>query len=240
MVALQLSVYPSVQKEADQFRDLVEAYPPALKALFDVQGDFTSGPGFLAAEVFGFVAPLCLFAVAIGHLAGATAAEEERGTLDLLLANPVPRWQVVAGKALAAAASLTIVSGALAATLVAGDLVFDLGVGVGRILTAVGLAALLAWTFGAVALLVGCGTGRRGAGIGAGVGLAVGSYLLESLGSLSTAVDPWRPLSLFHHASPADALYAAPTPGGIALVAALALLVGAVAIRVFDRRDLRV
>ncbi len=130
MVALQLSVYPSVQKEADQFRDLVEAYPPALKALFDVQGDFTSGPGFLAAEVFGFVAPLCLFAVAIGHLAGATAAEEERGTLDLLLANPVPRWQVVAGKALAAAASLTVVSGALAATLVAGDLVFDLGVGV--------------------------------------------------------------------------------------------------------------
>jgi ABC-2 type transport system permease protein len=239
MVALQLAVYPSIREQAEEFRDLIDAYPPAFKAFFDVQGDFTSGPGFLAAEVFGFLAPLCLIAVAIGHLAGATAAEEERGTLDLLLANPVPRWLVVAGKAVAATASLGLVAVALGATLVAGDLVLDLDVGAGRIATAVGLAALLALAFGAVALLVGSGTGRRGAGIGAGVGLAVGSFLLESLGSLSPAMDRWRVLSLFHHASPADALSSTPGAGGIALAAAVVLVAGAAAVLVFDRRDLR-
>jgi ABC-2 type transport system permease protein len=103
----------------------------------------------------------------------------------------------------------------------------------------VALAVLLATAFGAVALLVGCATGRRAAGIGAAVGLALASYLLNSLGSLTEALEPWRPLSLFRHASPADALSGDASLGGAAVVAAVTAVLVAAAITLFDRRDLR-
>ena len=62
----------------------------ALKAFIAFGGDldYVSGAGYLGSELFAFMVPLLLLIAAIGAGARAIAGEEERGTLDLLLANP--------------------------------------------------------------------------------------------------------------------------------------------------------
>ena len=80
-------------------------------AIYEVLGDFGdigSFKGFITAEVFTFL-PLLLAIYAIVNGTGTLAGEEDNGTLEPLLALPLPRWQVVTSKALALAIALLLI-----------------------------------------------------------------------------------------------------------------------------------
>lgn len=62
--------------------------------------------GFLASQLFSFLVPWALAFFPILASAGAIAGAEERGTMDVLLSNPIPRWQLVAGSFVATTLSL--------------------------------------------------------------------------------------------------------------------------------------
>ena len=96
MAALMIAVYPSVRDNPD-LNKMVEDYPDAFKAFLGLgeNVDYTSAVGYLNSELFAFMVPLLLLIAAIGAGARATAGEEERGTLDLLLANPISRRRLV-------------------------------------------------------------------------------------------------------------------------------------------------
>ena len=101
-------------------RDLINSYPTAFKATFGMEGvDFTSGPGYLSTETFSLLAPLMLIGLGIALGTGTIAGEEERGTLDLLIASPVSRGRVLAAKALGALAVLVTVAVGLYLTVLA-------------------------------------------------------------------------------------------------------------------------
>lgn len=238
-VGLQLAVYPAVRDARGDLDQLLDAYPEAFKALFGVQGSFTSGIGYVQAEVFGFLAPLVLLGVAIGQAASTTAAEERAGTLDLLLANPISRTRVLTDKALAILANLLAVTAALAVTLVAGGRAVGLDVPIPDLLAACAAAVVVALPFGALALLVGAGTGRSGFAVAVPVGVAMPAFLLDALSALSEDVRPWRVLSPFHHAGIDDALAGDPGWGGFAvLLLVTAVLLGSAAVT-FQRHDIR-
>jgi len=103
-VALIVSVYPTVHSNPS-LNKLAQDYPQALKAFiaFGGQVDYTTPAGYLGIELFSLMVPLLLMIAAIGTGAGAIAGEEERGTLELLLANPVSRARVVLEKSAALA-----------------------------------------------------------------------------------------------------------------------------------------
>ncbi|MBB5801187.1 ABC-2 type transport system permease protein [Saccharothrix ecbatanensis] len=236
-VGLQLAVYPAVRDARGDLDRLLDAYPEAFKALFGVQGSFTSGVGYVQAEVFGFLAPLVLLGVAIGQAARATAAEERAGTLDLLLASPVSRTRVLADKALAIMVGLLGVAAALAGVLVVGSRVVGLDVPVSGLVAACASAAVVALPFGALALLVGAGTGRPGLAVAVPVGVALPAFLLDALSVLSDDLRPWRVLSPFHHAGIDDALAGRPDWGGLALLLLVTAVVLGAAVAVFQRHD---
>ena len=237
MVALQLAVFPSIRRQSEEMRALLDTYPEAFKAFFGVGGDFASGPGYVAAEVFSFLAPLALLVLAISYGAGATAADEERGRLGLVLANPVRRPRVVLSAAVAGLLALALAGMALFAALWVGGALVDLGVAVGRLAAASIGAVLLASVFGAVALAVGSGTGRRALGAGVAAGLAVASFLLVSLAELTDVLRPWRVLSPFHYASASQALQEGLDPGNVAVLVLLATLFTSAGVAAFNRRD---
>ena len=97
LIALALYIilfYPSMRNSIAEITRLMEQMPPALKAMFGTF-DFTSLVGYLQGYIFSYLAPLLFLIVSIGFGADAIAGEEKRGTLDLLLSNPLPRQQVV-------------------------------------------------------------------------------------------------------------------------------------------------
>ncbi len=65
----------------------------------------TSFAGYIAFEALSW-APLILSIYLIPQALNAVAREEERGTLDILLSAPLPRWRLLAEKAAAIAVSL--------------------------------------------------------------------------------------------------------------------------------------
>lgn len=238
VAVLQLAVYPSVSASAEDLERLLQSYPEGLREAFGLQA-YGTGPGYLHAELFSLVVPVVLLGIAVGAGAAATAAEEERGTADLLLALPVRRATVLVGKAAAVVLSVLVVAAALVATLLVGMPLVDLDVPAAHVLAATGQACLLALIFGAAALLVGALTGRRSTAIGVPLALALAAFLVEALGPLASWLEPWQGFSPFHWAFASRPLDTGADVGGAALLLLLALVAGGLALVAFGRRDVR-
>ena len=101
LAALYLLVYPGMMKDADDFRKLLEGYPPAVRAILGINLDFlTTIVGFYSMT-FSFVT-LC-GAIQAANLGLSILSRESRErTADFLLVKPVPRTSIVSAKLLAA------------------------------------------------------------------------------------------------------------------------------------------
>lgn len=239
LTVLQLAVYPSIKSQGVRMRDLIDSYPSAFKAMFGMEGvDFTTGPGYLSTETFSLLAPLMLIGLAIALGAGAIASEEERGSLDLLMASPVSRGRVLAAKALGSLAALVAAALVFYLTVLAAETALDMGVSPGTLAEATTAVLVLACCCGGVAFLAGAATGRRGLAIGAGAGFAVVSYFIDSLAELTSVVKPWRVVSVFHQASATGAMRGDLSAPGMLATAAVGVACFFAAMYLFQRRDL--
>jgi ABC-2 type transport system permease protein len=231
-----LSVWPSVR---DEYQKLVQNYPEALLAFFGIEkGGLGTAAGYLQAELFSLMLPLMLIAYLIAASSAAIAGEQEAGTLEFLLAQPVSRRRVLLEKYAGLCASLAVISVAFVAVLAVATRVFDLDVTVPNLVAATVSAYLLALLFGAVALLAGCITGHRALAAGVASAAAVAAYLLSSLATLVDALKRFRPLSPFWWYSGHDPLRNGLEPLHVVLLVAATLACIAAALVVFDRRDL--
>lgn len=237
LAAFEVAVYPSIRDRAEDMNRLVAAYPEALKAMFDLQ-DFTSGAGFLAAELFSLVVPLVMLTIGISFGARATAGEEERKTIDLVLANPVPRRRLVTENLLALVVALAMVGLVLAAVLWVGATALDMGVGLGGVAAAVASATLLGLAFGALALAAGCVTGRRALAAAVAAALALVGWLVNSLAPLVEALEPWRKLTLFYQYFEHDPLRNGLDLGHAGVLVGVAAILSLAGLAAFQRRDL--
>ena len=238
-VALLVAVYPAIRGNPSLTK-LVADYPEAIKSFvaFGGQVDYTTGPGYLGSEVFAIWAPLLLSVAAIGAGARATAGEEERGTLDLLLANPLSRRRLVLEKLAALVAEVAVLGVVLWCALAIGDAAASMDVSAGRLAGAVAGAVLLAAGFGAIALAAGAASGRRGPAIGVAAAVAVAAYLLNSLAPIVHALRPVRTASPFYHYAVSDPLRHGLEPAHVAILAAIVVAAAAAALVFFDRREL--
>jgi ABC-2 type transport system permease protein len=239
MTALMVAAYPSVRDNPD-LNKMVEDYPDAFKAFLGLGEtvDYTSPAGYLNSELFSFVVPLLLLIAAIGAGARATAGEEERGTLDLLLANPISRRRLVLEKLAALCVEIVVLAVVLWLALIVGAGAVGMHISAAHLAAAIVAAALLASAFGAIALFLGALLGRRGAAVGIAAAGAVAAYLLSSLAELVTFLKPLRVASPFYHYAANDALRAGLAPEHLAVLIALVVVAALGAIVAFERRDL--
>jgi ABC-2 type transport system permease protein len=233
---VMLAMYPTVRGNAS-FAKLIDAYPEPLKKLFNLS-DYTTGPGYLRTEVFSFMAPLliAIFAILLGS--DLIAGEEERRTIDLLLANPVSRHRVVMQKWLSLVTGTAILSLVLALMLGLTGPLFKLHIGWVPLSAEVLGTGLFALAAGTLALTVGAATGSRGAARGISTTVAVAMYLISTLSEIVTWLKPTRPASLWYHALGGDPLAEGfrYTHLSVVVVTISALMIAA--LLVFDRRDL--
>lgn len=240
MAAAVLGFYPSVRETAEEIQRMIDS-APGLMAAFGVnaQIDFASPGGYLSGRLFGFVVPLCLIIVAVGVGAGITAGDEEDGRLEVLLAHPLRRstWAVL-GFALLTAVLVAVSVALFLAILLLRQ---PTGVTVGWVEVAALTAADagVSWVFGALALAIGAGTGRRGLALGGAVSAAVATYLIDSLAPVAPVLDPWRWASPFWWAGGREPVLTGFASPWMLLLPAFAATLAAVAAAAIDRRDLR-
>jgi ABC-2 type transport system permease protein len=238
LAGFYLSLYPSIGS-VEETRRLLDAMPPELRAMFSSENADVSTPaGYLNIELFTFMLPLIIMAVTLTAGAGATAGEEEHGTLELLLANPIPRWRIVAEKALGSAVLSAILCTGIWVALALSARLIDIDIALDRIAGALVSVWLLVCTIGGVALLLGALTGSRVAAIGIAIGVAVAGFFVNALAPLADVLEPLRPFSPHYHYMGYDPLTNGLDAGHAIVLAATFLVLVVAAAVAFERRDL--
>jgi beta-exotoxin I transport system permease protein len=239
VVALTVAFYPSVRGDA-ALNDFSKNLPESVRALF-VGGelDITSAAGYLNSQIFALVAPLVLLVFTIGHGSGAVAGEEERGTLDLLLAHPLRRRDYVLQRFGAMTALLVALSVVLLLTTAVGALPVDLEIGFGKLTAGTVSVGLLALLFGTLALAVGSARPGRTAAIAVAAGVAVAAWIFDGLSHTVGALERWRPVSPFYWALGKNPLRNGAQWGDWALLLAVTAALVVVAAVGLERRDAR-
>ncbi|HLB95796.1 MAG TPA: ABC transporter permease subunit [Patescibacteria group bacterium] len=106
---MYIGLFPAFKNQSANLEQLLKSYPESfLKAFnFDIK-NFTTLEGFLATEQFSFIWPLMMIFMLVGFAGAALSGEIEKGTMEILLANPLPRWKIFFGKYLAGSLMLLI------------------------------------------------------------------------------------------------------------------------------------
>ncbi|MBN2147557.1 MAG: ABC transporter permease subunit [Anaerolineales bacterium] len=107
-----MGLYQAVMDSREQYLSLVSAYPPELMAAFGNTETMFTPAGYLNFTVFSYF-PLVIGFYAVVAGSGLVAADEEKGTLDLVLAHPISRRGLFLGRlaALAVATAAMLVLG---------------------------------------------------------------------------------------------------------------------------------
>ena len=239
--AMIIAIWPIVD-DNEEFQKLAESYPEGLQAAFGGGTDsfelFTTPPGFLDGYLFSMILPLLLVGLAAATGASILVGEEERGLLDLLLANPVSRARVVWEKSLVLVLSLLAMAVVLDVLIVAAGPLVDLDVAFAKLVAATVGSVLFALVHGQLALLSGAMRGAKGLALGVAWGVALAGYAMDVIASLADQLSWLRWLSPFSWATADDPILNGMPVQYLLLVAASVVLIAAT-LAAFERHDLR-
>lgn len=227
---LIVGIYPSVSDAID-----ISLIPANLRAAFNIN-DFTQLASFLSSELFGVILPLFLPFYGIIALSNVVAGAEERGRLDVLLGNPIPRHHLILGSFLVVAVFLLLLAAVIGAVVYAVATALDLELTARQTVRAAFVLWPLALAFGALALALSSVVRQRSVALGVPAAILFLMYLVNVIGRLAPAVSGIRYASAYHYYGSAivEGVW---WFGVVALLAAAALLVG-LAVIMFNRRDI--
>jgi ABC-2 type transport system permease protein len=220
--------------------DLFENFPEA-EVIFAAigGGDFSTPEGFFQLEIFGLMAPAALMIVGIAVGGRALSGEESRRTMGLLLANPIPRHKIIIEKSLAMIICAVITGIVTFAGVVAGALLGGLDMNIANLGATCLLVTLIGMVFGALALALDAATGNGRAAVFGSIGIALVSYLASSFLPLSESLAGFAKWSPYYYFLGSDPLFTGMNWGHGAILIGLTLVLIALSVVLFRRRDLR-
>ena len=225
---------------SDTIRELVTQNP-----MFQQFANFGSGnlftvPGAitLGTEHPFVIALIAIFAV--GSASTAIAGERQAGTLEVILARPLPRLSYLVTHEVANLVLVAVLVALLLAGMTVGAVILGLDnqVDLSR-LPLVWLNGFLLWAaFTTFSLAASASSDRSGPAIGLALAYLLANYFFEILGSFWDAARWTQEYSLFHHWQPSEIFAGKPDPFDFALLTAVALVPLLYAVWRFPRRDL--
>lgn len=112
LIWLYVAIYPSIRDSFANMQDLLKAYPESLMKAFNVDiNNYVTFEGYISSEMFSLFWPLMVIFVTVGFAGGAIAGEIEKGTIELLLTQPISRLKLFFGKYLAGIVTLVLFTG---------------------------------------------------------------------------------------------------------------------------------
>ena len=242
LLALMIvSVYDAIAAQQEQVARLVASYPPELMAFFGASQDalamFTP-EGFISFEFFSLMPVVVgIFAVLMGS--GLLVGDEEKGTLDLIMAHPVSRTALFLGRMAALALATAGILAIVWLGFLLGMRFSTLSIAWDRLLRPfVSLLAVLL-LFEALALLLSMVLPSRRLAATVSGSLLVASYFVTSLARVNEDLEAVARFSPLNYLQTADAFdeFNLQWVAGLLLTAAI---FSVTAWWRFQRRDIRV
>ena len=242
LVGITAGVYPTVREGADTFTQLLESMPRGMTSFFggcDV-AELLTPSGFLNSRVNASIGAIVLAVFAISLGTAAIAGEEDRRTMDLILATPTPRYRIVLQRFGAMATLIFAVAFAVFMVMALANPLVDLEISLGNLVASNFELALLALVFGSLALAIGGVTGSRGVTIGIAAGATVATYFINGLAELVDWLKGAQKITPFYWLQRSNPLRdGLSIEDTVIMVLVIAVFVG-MALWGFQRRDITV
>jgi len=234
-----VAFFPLVEENLEYMEVFETVFTDEMLALFGGAGlNFGTLGGFLSIEYLSLIWVFIVGAAAITFAAGALGGAVDDGTMELTLAQPVSRMQVVFARYLALAAYAAALNFVTVASIYLPGLLH----GVDVPLDAMGLLFVIGWlvtmAIAGLAYAVSALSSGGGRTIGISLGVLVAMWLADVLGNISERFDWLSDFTLFHYWKP-DIVIDDVTVAGEAwaIFGIAALLFFVLAVWAFRRRD---
>lgn len=239
MTLLIMIIFPTMT-QFEALADLVNS--PIYKALLGEAADgtaFFEPEGFYAGYVVIFTPIyIAVYMVLLGL--GATAGEEDRNTMDLLLSTSTPRWQIVVEKFLAIIVIiLLLLLINLLFSLVGRVVTPEMAIPVGRLIEGNLSMLPISLVMASFALLFGTLLRSRLLAGGLTGIIIVASYMLTTLSNVATeALGTLKYLSFFSYHRGMAIMFDGMQWGDFLILLVVSLILGGLAVVAFQRRDI--
>ena len=240
LTLVMFSAWPALAEDAEALAGLITSLPREVFAMFGMSNPeaIVTPAGFISSRTYQAIGPILIVMFVVRGVSMAMVKEESAGVFDLVLAVPASRRTVVASKALGVVFSTGLVVVILTVAALLGDSAWETELGTGRILAAGAGLGLLGLFFGGLTMAMWAMGGSSFPAARVTAVVAMATFLLNGLGSLSDALEPARMISPFYWYfgdTPPLAKGFEPT---YFLLLAGALVTGWLAISRIDRRDI--
>lgn len=238
---IEMLIYPAISEAFGAFEQLLES-PIYQVLLGDAAGaGFTTPEGYVATYVILFT-PIYLAVYLVTLALGMTLREEDRGTIDLLLSTPIPRWQVIVEKFLALIVTVLVIVGLTYVLTLFGTIIIpDLAIPPLRLAEGIFSMMPIMLVIAAIALFFSTilrSPGRVGAVVGA---LLVASYFLTTLSQLATeTLGTLKYLSIFTYHQSTRVMLDGIVWGDVLVLLVITVILFGLSLVMFQRRDLAV
>jgi ABC-2 type transport system permease protein len=237
--AMYVGIYPQF---ADQLEDLKGIWELDIyKAMGMSFGTFED---WIASTVINII-PILLAIYAVIDGTGTLAGEEDNGRLELIVALPIPRWQIVAVKAIAHSIALFLILLFVAITTTIVFLSIKSQVETTLAATDVIWSLIYGWplvmAFGMISLFLGTFCPRRRIGALIATVIVIVSYFGSNLAGQVNALSSIQPLFLFYYLDTTAGLFeTGPQASDVLTLLGVAFVAFLLAVFFFQRRDITV
>lgn len=239
--AMIIAIWPSMSSDLKTLEQLWENYPEGLKAAFGANVTIATFDGFLTLEYFSLMWVIIAAAFAISISTAAFAGEIEKGTMELLLSQPLSRRVIALTRMAYLKIGLALIIAATMLPIVLGALLVDEEISLAGILALSLQGFLLFLSIAGLGFFFSALMSDRGRAVFITVGLLIFSYALDLLSQFSDFVDNFHFLSLFNYYDPYRYIHSADIAwGDLAVLLAVAVIADIAATAIFQRRDIAV
>jgi ABC-2 type transport system permease protein len=241
LVWMLVAVFPSMAQKSEELMRAFENYPEEmLEALnVDMSSFLASLEGFLAGENFSIMWPIILVILIVSLGAGAIAGEIDKGTIEVLLAQPLSRTKVFLAKYAAGAATMLVFVFASVFSVVPFALLYDVAFDLQSYLMMSLLGAFFGFSLFSLSMMFSSFFSERGKAASLTAGMVVVTYAFNLVASLKESLSSLKYFSFFYYHDHNAALlehYIDPLAIAVFLgVGAVCMLVGLIR---FVKRDI--
>lgn len=232
---LVMLFYPTIATMT-QYDQLLKQMPQLQGFLGDV-ASFSTLEGYVTAELMAYT-PVILAIYVIWAYVGTITGEIESGSMDFLLAHPLPRWRVTLEKYAAIMVALVAICAIMGLGMWLGALTIGRGPGLDVWLLAALNLVPITLLYGTIAFALACALRGRGLPVGVAVALAVGGFILNGLAPLVQSLKDYREWTIYYLFSASKPFSQDINVGYTAILLTAIVVLLAIGVVAFNRRDI--
>jgi len=229
--------YPYISRNKEII-GVLDKLPPMITNLFGDISLLTTPEGFFNLQPFSMFAPLLfiIFAVVKGN--DLICGEKERGTLDLLLTNPISRIRLVLEKFFGVVMMMLVIALVFWVSMTLSTMLFKVPLNKSHLAAAILSCWGLGVVFAAMVLLTGSLFLKKKISSGIVSGVIVVTYLVNAYAPMVEVLKPYRYFSPFYYYNGAVPLVNGLNIGHFATLCMLSIIFIIASLIIFRNKDL--